>query len=327
MWHLAVFLGLCYVAFKYMKGLDANLGLLIKQSVPENGWNGKVVWICGASQGMGKQLAAHFAKHGGKLILSSRNEAKLQEVKSELPCPKENVSVLPVDLCGPFEQLTQAATTAEQVFGGLDVIVHCVGASMNALAAEVTPEVTDALLAVNTVGPIKLTRALLPGLLGQKRPARIVVVASMAAKVPSPGQSIYSACKMALYGYFSSLATELADTNVGVTIVCPGPVGSSHGPGSARAVYGPTGLISTQAAEKEDKARMAPARCVELISSAAYHGVDEAWISKHPVLALAYIFQLAPTLGWMILKRVGPKRAKAMKEGRSGYDVRGMGRQ
>eukprot|EP00983_Pelagomonas_calceolata_P113675 1160009-Pelagomonas_calceolata.AAC.2 len=72
---------------------------------------------------------------------------------------------------------------------------HCVrgqGHRNHHLIVYPTFLLADALLAVNTVGPIKLTRALLPGLLGQKRPARIVVVASMAAKVPSPGQSIYS---------------------------------------------------------------------------------------------------------------------------------------
>jgi NADP-dependent 3-hydroxy acid dehydrogenase YdfG len=62
---------------------------------------------------------------------------------------------------------------------------------MSALASEVSPEVTDALFGVNTLGPIKLTRAALPYMLARRK-GRIVVVASMAAKVPSPGQTIYS---------------------------------------------------------------------------------------------------------------------------------------
>jgi short-subunit dehydrogenase len=65
------------------------------------------------------------------------------------------------------------------------------GASMSALAAEVRPGVTDALFGVNTLGPIKLTAAVLPAMLARRK-GRLVVVASMAARVPSPGQCVYS---------------------------------------------------------------------------------------------------------------------------------------
>jgi hypothetical protein len=72
----------------------------------------------------------------------------------------------------------------------------------------------------------------------------------------------YAACKMGLFGYFATLATELADTGVRVTLCCPGPVAAAQG-SAPRSVYGPTGLISTHAAksEKEDRARMKPEVC------------------------------------------------------------------
>lgn len=63
---------------------------------------------------------------------------------------------------------------------------------------------------LNTLGPIKLTRALLPHMLSRGK-GRVVVIDSMAAKVPSPGQAVYAACKSGLYGYFAGLATEVAD--------------------------------------------------------------------------------------------------------------------
>jgi len=247
-------------------------------------------------------------------------------VKESLPCAASDALVLPLDLTGPYEGLERAAQQADAAFGGqgVDYLVHNAGASMNALAAEVSAGVTDALFGVNTLGPIKLTRAALPAMLKRGK-GRIVVVASMAGKVPSPGQAVYSACKMALYGYFASLATEVADTGVGVTICCPGPV-NTESEGAPRAVYGPTGLITTPPSEDaaKSKARMSPERCVELIAAAAAHGVDEAWISRHPVLAAGYVFQLLPRLGWKVLKKIGPSRARAMKEGRSGYDVKNI---
>ena len=66
------------------------------------------------------------------------------------------------------------------------------------------------MFALNALGPIRLTQAALPHMLRRGR-GRLVVIASMAAKVPSPGQAVYTAAKMALWGYFASLATEVCD--------------------------------------------------------------------------------------------------------------------
>ena len=102
------------------------------------------------------------------------------------------------------------------------------GASQHALAEDTTAEVAQKLFQLNTLGPINLTQALLPLLLHPSkhqpdsnpenpaqpikatRPCHITVVGSMAGKVPSPGQSVYSGCKTALMGYFASLQAELA---------------------------------------------------------------------------------------------------------------------
>eukprot|EP00199_Chlamydomonas_sp_CCMP681_P002667 CAMPEP_0119109782 /NCGR_PEP_ID=MMETSP1180-20130426/23323_1 /TAXON_ID=3052 ORGANISM="Chlamydomonas cf sp, Strain CCMP681" /NCGR_SAMPLE_ID=MMETSP1180 /ASSEMBLY_ACC=CAM_ASM_000741 /LENGTH=342 /DNA_ID=CAMNT_0007095743 /DNA_START=116 /DNA_END=1144 /DNA_ORIENTATION=+ len=308
---------------------DADLHLLSKGPAPKGAFQGKVCWVTGASQGMGKLICSHLASQGARLILSSRSADKLEAVKAELTASSAapiDVIVLPVDITAPFAQLEAAAAAADAAFGGagVDYLFHNAGASQSSLAAETSADVVDALFAVNTLGPIKLTGAALPRLLARGK-GRVVVVASMAGRVPSPGQAVYSAAKFGLYGYFASLATEIADSGVGVTICCPGPVAAL--PGAApRAVYGPTGLIS-QAGEKSSSGRMAPQRYVELVAAAAAHGVDEAWIAKHPVLAIAYIVQLVPRLGAFLLKKVGPSRARALKEGRSGYDVRGLTRE
>ncbi|KAL6761352.1 hypothetical protein V8C86DRAFT_2536220 [Haematococcus lacustris] len=323
--------GLCVLAYQLTRLVlaDCDLRLLSRGLAPPGAFTGKVVWVVGASQGLGKQLALYWAARGAKLILSARSEERLQAVAEEARrlVPAEEVQVLTLDLTGPFPALQAAAQAADSYWGGagVDFMVLCAGASMAALAVDTEPEVVQALFSVNTLGPIHLTRAALPLMLARSK-GRIVVVASMAGKVPSPGQSVYSACKMAVFGYFSSLATEVAGSGVAVTLVCPGPVAASPGP--PRAVYGPQGLQqqtgAAAATSSADKARMPAARCVELIAAAAAHGVDEAWISRHPVLALAYVYQLLPTVGWFLLKKIGPKRARALKEGKSGYSVRGM---
>ena len=71
-------------------------------------------------------------------------------------------------------------------------------------------EVTSMLFKLNTVGPICLTRAILPHMI-ERRKGHFVVVGSMAGKVPSPGQAVYSGAKSAVLGYFASMHSELCD--------------------------------------------------------------------------------------------------------------------
>ncbi len=88
---------------------------------------------------------------------------------------------------------------------------------------------------------------------------------------------------MALYGYFASMATEVCDRNVGITICCPGPVSSGSEVATERSVYGPDGMI-TRTEEPNPKGKVHPRRYAQLVANAAAHGVDECWIAKHPVL-------------------------------------------
>ena len=84
------------------------------------------------------------------------------------------------------------------------------GASQHAAVEEVSTEVAEQMFQLNVLGPIALTRAALPFLLSRGH-CRIVVVSSMAAAVPAPGQALYSGTKLALHGYFSTLQSELND--------------------------------------------------------------------------------------------------------------------
>eukprot|EP00877_Chromochloris_zofingiensis_P006070 jgi/Chrzof1/1716/Cz10g18120.t1 len=302
---------------------DADLALLSKGRHKADAFRGKVIWITGASQGLGEVLAKYLCSQGAKLILSSRSKEKLQKVKMACTGPHaDQILILPFDLCGPYSDLEAAAHSADQAFegAGIDYIIHNAGASQHALCSTTTAAVTDQMFQLNTLGPIKLTRALLPHMLSRGK-GRVVVIDSMAAKVPSPGQAVYAACKSGLYGYFAGLATEVADQGVGVTICCPGPIGTGSEE-TPRVIYGAEGLISQHSADT--KGRLSPARCAQLIANAMAHGVNECWIAKHPVLAIGYIMQYAPCLGWLIMKKVGPKRARAVSSGRSGYDVAGI---
>ena len=102
--------------------------------------------------------------------------------------------------------------------------VPAAGASQHAAVEEVSTEVADEMFRLNVLGPIALTRAALPFLLSRRK-GRLVVVSSMAAAVPAPGQAVYSGTKIALHGYFATLQSELNDrqaTDSSLQAVMPG---------------------------------------------------------------------------------------------------------
>ncbi|CAK0786872.1 hypothetical protein CVIRNUC_010086 [Coccomyxa viridis] len=305
---------------------DADLKLLGSRKLPREAFKGKVVWITGASQGLGEELAICFASHGAKLILSARNRERLERVRAA--CNDQQgcggAMVLPLDITAPTAELHGAAVAADNAFdgAGVDYLVHNAGASQHAAVEEISTKVADEMFQLNVLGPIALTRAALPFLLSRRK-GRLVVVSSMAAAVPAPGQAVYSGTKLALHGYFATLQSELNDRGVAVTIACPGPVatGTEDAP---RNIFSSEGLTVKHEEQGSSKKRLSPARVAELIARAAYNRLDMCWIAKHPVLLLGYLCQYWPTVGIWVMKKIGPLRAAQLKGGGSGYDFVSM---
>ena len=189
------------------------------------------------------------------------------------------------------------------------------------MAEETAHGIGAQVLRLNAEGCIAVGRALLPLML-ERRQGQLVPISSMAGLVASPGQAEYSAAKHAVRGYFASVAAEVADRGVGVTVACPGPIAGE----AARMVFGAHGRVEKN--EKGSKSKKVPiSRCCQLICDAAAHGAPEVWIARHPVLAVAYLLRFAPAAGAALLARVGPKRARALSEGRSGYDYGLIGKE
>eukprot|EP00271_Cylindrocystis_brebissonii_P008893 TRINITY_DN23414_c0_g1_i1.p1 TRINITY_DN23414_c0_g1~~TRINITY_DN23414_c0_g1_i1.p1 ORF type:complete len:354 (-),score=55.14 TRINITY_DN23414_c0_g1_i1:711-1751(-) len=311
---------LLWLVYKFSRS-DADLLLLSKGAPPVPAFKGKVVWITGASKGIGESLAVRLADLGARLILSARNLEGLQKVKGLCKDGAE-VELLPLDLTAGSESLQAAAKAADELFDGrgLDYVFHNAGYPRPKMTClESTEAYLRALFELNVFAPIELSRACLPAMIKHGK-GRFVVVSSAAGKVPSPTQGVYAASKHALQGYFHTLRYELIGTGVGVTVVCPGPIAT---PTPRKIVRGDDGVpISLDAVtggapddKEEEKNRMTSERCTELIIAAAGHGVDEAWISTQPVLAFLLVMQYAPWLGHMLLRKIGPKRVQAMRAG------------
>ena len=179
----------------------------------------KVVWVTGASSGIGASLAAAFHREGARVILSSRCRKALDEVRYGFD-DQDCSMVLPFDVTDP-EGVTSAALEALSRFGGIDILVHSAGISQRSLAKDTQEAVFRRLMEVDFFGPVALTQALLPSML-ERKSGHIVVISSLVGKFGTPMRSGYAASKHALHGYFDSLRAEVCFDGIDVTIVCPG---------------------------------------------------------------------------------------------------------
>lgn len=181
----------------------------------------KVVWITGASSGIGEHLTYAFAEYGAKLIISSRNEKELQRVKKN--CRQEaEIYVQPLDLMD-IESMPSLAKKMADQFGFINILINNGGISQRALVKETQIEVDKKIMTVNFLGTIALTKAILPFMIRQQF-GQIVVISSVLGKIGVPYRSAYAASKHALHGYFDSLRAEIHQDNIKVTIICPGYV-------------------------------------------------------------------------------------------------------
>ena len=156
---------------------------------------GQVVWITGASSGIGEALARGFAQAGARLVLSSRREIELERVRRTCARPDEHL-VLPLDLACT-DAFAAATATVLARCGAIDVLVNNAGVAQRALAGEATLAVERALMDVNYFGPVALTKAVLPAMRARRR-GHVVVVGSVLGHFGFPGNSTYSAAKHAL---------------------------------------------------------------------------------------------------------------------------------
>lgn len=179
----------------------------------------KIIWITGASSGIGKSLAIELSKQPVKLILSSRNKIALQKVKESCKF-SENVKILPLDL-EDYTSLESKTEEAIQLFGSIDILFNNGGVSQRSLVKDTSIAVDKRIMDINYLGTVALTKALLPHFIDRNK-GYIVVTSSIVGIVATPMRSSYSASKHALQGFFDSLRAEVYQNNIKVTIACPG---------------------------------------------------------------------------------------------------------
>ncbi len=180
----------------------------------------KIVWITGASSGIGEALAKVYSELGATLILSARREEELQRVAKECQPYQNEIMILPLDMCD-FTVMSQAVKKILDKFHHIDILINNAGISQRGYAVNTEFSVDQKIMNTNFFGPVQLTKAVLPSMISRQT-GHIVVVSSVTGHVGIPYRTAYSASKHAIQGYFNGLRGELARDNIYVTLICPG---------------------------------------------------------------------------------------------------------
>jgi len=179
----------------------------------------KVIWITGASSGIGEALAYQLSAKGNTLILSARNRKRLELVQSNCHSP-ERVKILTLDLADT-SNMDALVSEAMEFFGSIDVLINNAGLSQRSLIIETQFSVYERLIQINYLGTLALSKAILPYFIQEKN-GYFVVVSSLMGKFGSPYRSGYCGAKHALHGFFDVLRMEHEKDNIQVTMICPG---------------------------------------------------------------------------------------------------------
>ncbi|KAJ6657979.1 hypothetical protein lerEdw1_001638 [Lerista edwardsae] len=289
---------------------------------PEKELHGQVVWVTGASSGIGEELAYQLAKIGSLLVLSARRENELARVKKKCleisSLGDKDILLVRLDLTdmGSHESATKAVL---QHFGkaslphsssAIDVLVNNGGRSQRSLFVDTKLDVYKAIMELNYLGTISLTKHVLDHMIQRKR-GKIVTNSSVMGLMGAPLATGYCASKHALQGFFNSLRPELAEyPEICITNICPGPVQSQI----IQNVFTEE-LSKVNETVGDQQHKMTAERCVRLTLVSIANELKEAWVSDQPYLAICYLWQYAPTWAWWLLNRMGGRRIQNFKSG------------
>lgn len=248
-------------------------------------FEGQVVWVTGASRGIGRATALAFAREGAWVGLTARDERRLAGVAGEIRGEGGRAAVAPADLA-TRDGVRTAAAEVERALGSVEVLVNNAAVLRPGPVIESRPEDWDAMWTVNVMGPLHAVQAVVPGMVARGR-GRVVMVSSVLGRRAMPRYGGYAATKFALMAMSEALRAELRGTGVSVTAVLP--------TGTDTDMNRQPGLPERVRKRAEAGRMMAPEAVAARIVDATARGMREATCSarSHAVLVA---HRLAPGL-------------------------------
>jgi len=260
----------------------------------------QVVWITGASSGIGEALAVQLAAAGAKLVLSARREAQLERVRQRCIAagadPRDTL-VLPLDVTD-FESMPAAVHGVLESFSRIDMLINNAGISQRDRCVDTDLEVYRRLLEVDVLGQIALTKSVLPVMLDQGS-GHIAVMSSVAGKVGAPLRTGYCAAKHAVMGFFDALRAEVAQHGIRVTTITPGFIRTDISVNALRGDGSTHGDIDRDIANGMDVTR-----CAEVIMKGFRKGTPEIAVGKGVEMKALWLKRLAPGLVFRLTEKI-----------------------
>ena len=247
-----------------------------------------MVLVTGASSGIGRATAVRLAELGAQVLAAGRDRQALEALAAST-----GARVIVADLCDP-DAAERVAQEALAVAGRVDVLINNAGFGWAGQFLEMDGATVEALVSVNLLAPIKLTRALLPGMVERGR-GHIVNVASIVGHLGMRDEAVYAATKAGLIGFSESLRYEVAGTGVHVTVVSPGVVATHFFERRGRPYV------------RSWPRPIAPERVAEAVMRAVRDGRDEVVVPAWLIIPIRLRGLLPGLYRWLVRRFGGPR--------------------
>jgi short-subunit dehydrogenase len=271
--------------------------------------NGQVIWITGASSGIGEALVYNLAHQGARLILSARRKEEMERVKGNCPeYAQPNIRILPLDL-SESSTLPLMAAAATQFFGHVDILINNGGISQRSMAKDTVLDVDRRLMEVDYFGTIALTKGLIPHFI-QRKQGHFVVISSVMGMIGAPNRSGYAAAKHAIHGFFDSVRAELwkESKDIHVTIVCPGWISTNL----ARHALTASGAELNDEDKRNSQGKTPEALAVKIVS-AIKKKKEEVYFGGFQEITSIYLKRFVPGIFSKIVRKVKIDRIASQK--------------
>ena len=279
--------------------------------LPKDAFKDKIVWISGASSGIGREMTLILAKQGAKLIISARNKDGLEQVAKECQeiNPNADINILPLDLASDCNVLVELAKEALGLFGRIDVLINNGGVSTRVMARDSGISVDQYITQVDYLAHVAVTKTILPVMEGLKE-ARIINIGSVASKIGAPARTAYCGAKHALLGFMNALQTETVlngHSHINILNIILGSTSTSL---PTRAVVGMSkdGKPATFLGIDPNIAGGMNANVVanRILAISYQKSSSEAWIAKGKELIVLFLNQYFPKISsFLLVKTVG----------------------
>jgi len=259
----------------------------------------KVVWITGASSGIGEACAYRFAREGAKVIVTARRADVLSKVVER--CLSQGASAaiaLPADL-SRTDSLEELAARAWESFGGIDVFFANAGISQRCPTVEAGMDVIRRVMDLDYFAPVILTKALLPRML-ERGGGQLACTSSIAGLFGSKHRCAYCSAKAAIKLFYETIGVEYHDQGILTTVIIPGRVRTDISYSALEAGGKAHGKM-----DKGQESGISPEKCADTIYKAIARGKREQLTGGAEIL-MAYIKRFFPGLCFRISRGLKP---------------------